>query len=204
MPTEETEMEVLHDHYKDSFAHIREYIGIRDRLLLFILILITLMLFDLFSPEESSAVMSQFICSKFGLETPVNISFLGNILWFGMVALCVKYFQTVIYIERQYAYLEKIEGALNSKFGGDLFTREGKSYLRNYPLFSDWSHILYTVIFPVILFAVLFSKITNEIGKVGKFSWFLSFNVIAFVCVAVSIGLYLISFHLKRRKEEDK
>src|SRR3990167_3273163 len=157
------------------------------------------MLFDLFSPDESSAVMAQFICSKFGLQTPINISFLGNVLWFGMLALTVKYFQTVIYIEKQYAYLEKIETALNSKFGGDIFTREGKSYLKNYPIFSCWSHVLYTIILPVILFAVLLSKIINEMYKFGAFSWFLVFNVFIFICIAISIILYLISFHLKKK-----
>ena len=37
MTSEEAKIGILHDHYVDSFLRIREYIGLRDRLLFFIL-----------------------------------------------------------------------------------------------------------------------------------------------------------------------
>ena len=34
--SDDTKLQVLHDHYKDTFVHIRTYIGSRDRLLIFV------------------------------------------------------------------------------------------------------------------------------------------------------------------------
>ena len=51
MAQAEKKFEILHDHYKDTFGHIRDYLKLRDRLFFFLLIVITLMLFQISSKE---------------------------------------------------------------------------------------------------------------------------------------------------------
>ena len=55
MPTtsEDTKLELLNDHYKDTFAHLQEFRKLREQLFLLILVAITLMLFQVFSPKEA-------------------------------------------------------------------------------------------------------------------------------------------------------
>jgi len=64
MITEDTKFQILHDHYKDSFAQIREFIQLRDRLFLLILIVVILMLFQIYSPKDSGVAISQFVSKQ--------------------------------------------------------------------------------------------------------------------------------------------
>jgi|RhiMetdeSRZDD1v2_1073273.scaffolds.fasta_scaffold159700_2 hypothetical protein len=61
MPTDDTKLQILNDHYKDSFTHLRDYLKLRDWLFFLILIVMTLMSFQLYSPRESREVIYQFL-----------------------------------------------------------------------------------------------------------------------------------------------
>ncbi len=72
-PSEDKKLEVLNDHYKDSFSHLQELLRTRDKLFFLILITITLMLYQIFSPlEEDSYKPTVFLISK-GIYTITTI-----------------------------------------------------------------------------------------------------------------------------------
>lgn len=77
-------------------------------------------------------------------------------LWFVLLCLVVRYFQTNIVVGRQYDYIHKVEDKLNAFYDiqGEMFTREGKSYLGKFQLFSTLSGYLYIIVFPVLLVIV--------------------------------------------------
>jgi len=191
-------LQLLHDHYKDTFFYIQEYIKLRDRLFLFILIMVTLMFFQVYSPSESGEAVSQFITKKLELKSPIDITFIGSIIWFGLLSLVVRYFQTVVHIERQYKYIHQIEEQLSVEYANKAFTREGKSYLNDYPLFSRWAWILYTIVFPALLIVLVIVKIVGEICQTGSSSLFLSVNVAIALFIVLSILFYLLLVHFKK------
>lgn len=195
---EEFKMQLLHDHYKDTFFFIQEYLKLRDRLFLFILIVVTFMLFQLYSPASAGEAVSHFITSKLDLKSPINITFIGSIIWFGLLSLVVRYFQTVVHIERQYKYIHQIEEQLSAEYANKVFTREGKSYLNDYPLFSSWAWILYTIVFPALLIVLVIAKIVGEIYQTGSISLLLSVNVAIALFIVLSTLFYLLLVHFKK------
>ena len=195
---EDAKLQLLHDHYKDTFFYIQEYIKLRDRLFLFILIVVTFMLFQLYSPVSAGEAVSHFITKKLELKSPIDITFIGSIIWFGLLSLVVRYFQTVVHIERQYKYIHQIEEQLSSEYANKVFTREGKAYLNNYPVFSSWAWILYTIVFPALLGALVIFKINREIWQAGSISLLISVNSAIALFIVLSILFYLLLVHFKK------
>ncbi len=147
----DAKLEALTDHYKDTFHYVREYVGIRDRLFLVVLVLLGLQFFQISSPTESSTAIVEFFKSHFGFQIMINKLALNAVLWFALLSVVIRYFQANVYINRQYNYLHALEDKFTQLLGEKLITREGGHYLSEYPLFSDWTNLLYTWVFPILL-----------------------------------------------------
>jgi hypothetical protein len=196
--SEDTKLDVLNDHYKDTFAYLQEFRKRREQLLLLILVVATIMLFQIFSPKDAEDAIGQFIAKGLDLQGPVDISFVGSVLWFSWLCLVIRYFQTAVHIERQYDYIHDLEKQLSQLYDGKAFTREGQFYLARYPLFSNWAHILYTIVFPVVLAIVVIGRVVNEILLATHLSLLLVFNVVISLCILVSVVLYVMMVHFKK------
>jgi hypothetical protein len=192
--TEDAKLQILHDHYKDTFSLLREYTRSRGRVLLFILVVVTLMLFQVASPKDAEIAMSEFVVKRLDLKSPIDISFVGSVIWFSLLCLAIRYFQTVVLIERQYRYIHRLEDQLSPTYDGKAFTREGKSYLSNYPLFSSWADKLYKIVFPALLLFVVAIKMFGE-WHYGYLSVTLIFNSLMALLILVSTILYLLLIH---------
>lgn len=190
MTSDDTKLEVLNDHYKDTFAYIREYIGIRDRFVFYILITISLLLFQAFSPEVMSKILADLLTENYKLTVPLNVNFIGSAIWFLLLALSTKYFQTVVYIEGQYLYLHKLEDELSKNYENFVFTREGKSYLKRFEYFSKWVHFVYRVVFPVLLITAVIIRLWGEFIQPDKNIWIMLINCTIAVCIMITTLLY--------------
>ena len=186
--------QTLYEHYKDTFLNIKESIKLRDKLVALVLFVLALMVLYTFWPADAITAFSQITAQKIGIAINVDGSFLGSIIWFALLATIVRYTQVVIYIERQYAYIHHIEEELQKNYNSEIiFTREGKSYLNKYPLFSDWVCLLYTTIFPLILISVVLAKITNEwVDSAYRFSFPLLLNSALAISILISVVLYML------------
>ncbi len=201
MISDETKFKALYEHYNDTFSNIKESIRLRDKLTAFILILLALIALYTFWPASALEAFTQITTQKLGFSTVVNIEYLGSIIWGVLMIVIIRYTQTVVYIERQYAYIHRIEQKLHDHYTDNVsFTREGKSYLEKYPTFSNWIYILYTIILPVLLLAIILTKIVSEWTSA---SWKPAFPVLlntAFaLCITVSIILYMIFVHKQNK-----
>jgi len=191
---------VLCSHYSDTFANIKESIKLRDKLTALILLVLAFLALYTFWPTDAITAFSGMSKQKLGLAISVNVGFLGSIVWFALLIAVVRYTQVVVYIERQYKYIHKIEEELHKHFDNSIaFTREGKSYLKDYPKFSDWIWTLYTIIFPFVLGVIVLVKIITE--------WAVSFHAITVplllnttVAVLVLISIILYMFFIHRQK----
>jgi hypothetical protein len=193
--SDDKKIELLNDHYKDTFAYLKETMRLRDRLFVFILLTITLLFFQLYSPTEAGTLIEAFIKKNLELENAISITFIGTVIWFALLAFVMRYFQTVIFIERQNKYMHRLEEQLSPYYEDKAFTREGRSYLKNYPMFSSWAYQLYTWIFPILLIFVVLGKLINEYVFTRGISLLLVFNSVIALGILISTVLYLRMVH---------
>jgi hypothetical protein len=195
--TAEKKLEILYDHYKDTFLYIRKYISIRDKLFLFSVLMGIIFLFQIYSPDKSESLISTAFASQLSLPEEVDPSFIGSILWFLFMGFTVKYFQAALNVDRQYPYLHSIEEELERYYKNQakipIFTREGKHYLTNYPFLLNLSSAFYVYITPILFIALSSIKIYQEYSakfcekwKFDASFWLLIFN--SFNCIVIIIS----------------
>ncbi len=163
MTSKDSQLEVLSAHYSETFALLKSVVEKRDRLFLYILGVIFLLLVYMSAPSVMSDWLNSFVKSQVGDSTRttnlIDVSFIGSILLLGLLSLSHTYFQTVLHIERQYGYVYQLEEQLSAHFEGNAFIREGKHYKKYKRHFSRWTKVIFWYLFPLLylLFIVVWS-----------------------------------------------
>jgi hypothetical protein len=203
MGEEEVKFQTLHDHYKDTFALQREYMKFRDRLFVYTLLVFAAMFILNIVPVDPSKAVSDIVKEQLKVTLSINRDAIHTMLWFVLLCLVVRYFQTNIVVERQYDYIHKVEDELNSSYDiqGDMFTREGKSYLNNFQSFSTLAGYLYILVFPMLLITVTSYKIYTEVMAKTSFDLTLVLDIVFWLLILVYTAVYSISLHFKKIKK---
>lgn len=186
--------QALHEHYQDTFFNITESIKLRDKLTILVFLILVFLVLYTFWPIDAATAFSQMVGQKTGISASIDQALLSSIIWLALLISLIRYLQIVVYIERQYAYIHRLEDELSKSCDNDvLFTRESKSYLKNYPIFSNWICMLYTIIFPIILIIVVIFKIINEwVISPYSFSLPLVLNTVLAAGILISLILYML------------
>jgi len=190
--SEGTHLEVLHDHYKDSFNWIREREKQRDRLFLIIITLIGLLYFELSYPEMAKQIIRHAKAGGITVDlSAVPISIFLSVTWTILFALALRYCQVSILIERQYSYLHDVEIRLEEIIDmHGMFQREGKSYLDKYPLFSTWAWIFYTMLFPSIILTAVIMAWLLETEQINGPQYMFVYDSVIATGLALTFVLY--------------
>src|SRR5215211_6194450 len=194
MPDSSSRLEVLHDHYKESFSYIRERERERDRLFLILIALFALLALEIQYPINFRGAVGTL--TFLGIELNVDALPLPAFLtatWVTVLVLTLRYCQASTNVERQYKYLHTLEDKISAELKDDeLYRREGRAYKTEYPLFSWWAWRFYVVVLPVIAITATGVLIYQEwagleyplLGKI--------FDLISASGVSVSFALYRI------------
>jgi hypothetical protein len=187
-------LEVLHDHYKESFSYIRERERERDRLFLILIALFALLALEIQYPINFRGAVGTL--TFFGIELNVDALPLPAFLtatWVTVLVITLRYCQASINVERQYKYLHTLEDKISAELKDDeLYRREGRAYKSEYPLFSWWAWRFYVVVLPVIAIIVTVVLIYNEWARLDYPLLGKLFDVISASGIAVSFVLYRI------------
>lgn len=184
------QLDILHDHYKETFAHVRERERSRDRLFLWVILLFALLALEIGYPAEFSGSMGSI--SILGGELDLGALPLAALLsatWVLTFAVVLRYCQTSVWVSRQYAYVHALEDVISPALGGgNIYRREGKVYLDNYPVLLDVAWVAYVVIFPLIIVLATVGLVLWEATQLS-FPWFhrLFDGLIAITLVTVLI-----------------
>ena len=190
-----TELQVLHEHYKDSFQNVRQDIRARGRTFIFILILNCFHFFQ-FENTRGDRIIMGLLKNQTSLEISVNQYTLEALIWFILFAAVVRYYQLNIYINRQYKYLHKLEEQFTKMVKQKFIFREGLHYLNDYPKFSSWLHILYAWTFPILVPVVgLAAILDNGVCVLKNWNGPQIFIVIFYLAIVAFTGIYLYSLH---------
>ena len=206
MIEEDTKFQVLADHYNETYKAQREVSARRDRLFLFLLILLGVILFQFSAPNLVNQIVDQYmnnlIPPKPGADPIyIDFTFVVTVIWFGLLGLAHTYFQTVLHVERQYDYIYMLERKLALPYNSEVFTREGKHYEKTNEearkMFSAWTRRIYWDLFPILLTMAVAYRIYNIFQGANNFyAW-----VNGFICVFIlnSTRIYWFSLHRKNK-----
>ncbi len=187
-------LEILYDHYKDSFSLTISHLKQREKLFVWLLIIIFLQFIEFTESEKSLEALNQIIESKINYNFHFSLEYLTIFLWFALFSISLKYFQKNTLINKNYKYIHRVEEKI-CKIAKDksFIIREGKFYLKNYSLFSNWSHAVYTWIFPLLLIFVSILRIIKD------YSYTLSgvLNLLFFITICFTTLAYLWVIHKK-------
>lgn len=209
----EQRLDMLHDHYKESFSYIRERERQRDRLFLILIGLFALLFFETQYPRGFGGALGPVAVS--GAEVDLGALPLPALLsasWALTLAIVLRYCQVAINVERQYSYLHALEEKISRELGDEeVYRREGKAYAQDYPLFSDWAWVSYVFLFPVAaLLATAVLQVYEWSGLAYPIAYKLFDSVMA-LGIAVSFYLYRLHSwlvagrgpHAEERKREE-
>lgn len=188
----ETEFNNICSHYKDTYEIHLASIKQRDTLFYALLVILALFSLQVTSTDMVNSALSSYVNKQLDISIDKNSNLFGTLLWFLLFGFSSKYYQTVIQIERQYDYIHHLEEIVSSKYPRTrAFTREGKSYLNEYPLFSNWIWFLYTLAFPLIILLCISIRIYGELANYESLGISLLPGFVCYLLVGASTILYI-------------
>jgi len=192
---EESKLQLLHEHYKDTCSVMTGYRKARDRYFYLVLIVLAVVIFDLYSPQDFADILSQFIRQQLQTTTAPDLRYIRSLIWFLLLGFTIRYCQTALHMERQYKYIHSLEETLALHFKGGAFTREGKAYLKDYQVFSTWVHYLYSFASPILLAVIVVLRTIHELRVSFPRTVLAWFDICVAIAMCISVVLYLVAFH---------
>lgn len=184
-------LSLLAEHFRETFAHQRDYIRRRDLAFGLAVLGGVLLAVRVSDMSASDRVVGALISRLVGENLALGGGVLVVLLWFVQFALVVRYFQAAMTVERHYGYIEKLEAEMCRLYGADVLARESASYLANYPKFSDWIHFVYTRIFPATLALLVVAGVVPEYSARGPWSLVVWLVLLLAGGTLATIGLFV-------------
>lgn len=192
---EQSRLEVLHDHHKDSFSYIRDRERQRDRQFLILIGLFALLIVQVQYPTRFDGALEP--TSIFGVEADLSalpFAALLSATWVLTLAITLSYCQVTVNVERQYGYLHELERELSNLLGNEsLHRRESAAYLTDYPLFQEWAYFCYRFLFPTVAVLAILLVLWAEFRGLSSTQANKWFDVA--IAVAIVVSLYLYRLH---------
>lgn len=192
-------IEVLYDHYKDTFEQQKRYLAKRDHLTVLLLILAILLIGLIFNPNYISDKLNVVLKAQvdnltFDFEF-INTGVIIAFFWFSL-----KYYMVVLQIEKMYKYLDQCEESLCAAYAGFKINREGAYYLKSYPWMNTLADKFFVIGIPLGFIILSVCKIINE------YSWTscLRFVDLVFLVLTLIFSLLYISNRVFHEEYFDK
>jgi len=188
----EKEIEIIYDHYKDTFAYIRNYIRERERYFVVSLVILILILFQVNNYSLTGELTIGALEKNLPNAGKINFEYLDSLLLFVFLSTIIKYVQLNLLIERQYPYLHKLEEKLSAEIKDAKIEREGKLYLNNYPWVTSLIHKIYSIVYPFLLLVVVGFKLINvfQVHREDEIYFLIIDSVLCGLIIIIAI-LYL-------------
>jgi len=199
-------IDLLYDHYKDTYEQIRSFIAKRDEDFIVALLFLAGSIFTTFNPAYVQNLSNTLGKVKFGIDLNLAFYMLNSVLLFISLWFLQKYYQSVTHIENLYTYIHKVEEQLCELIKDFQITREGKSYLEYFPHLKAAIQIIYTWVFPFLVVAICIIKgyweLANRQNTIPRLA--LVFDISCILAI-ISITLLHISwFHFKDFRKHKK
>lgn len=207
----ENRLAILHDHYRESFARVVEMERSRDRLFLWVIGLFALLSLEIGYPAAIGGSFGKvsILGGELNLQA-LPLAALLDATWVLTLAIVLRYCQISVWVSRQYPYIHMLEGVISPALdsarlyhadgtvlvGSDVYRREGKVYLGEYPLLLDVAWFAYVILFPVILIVATGALVIWECTELSYPFLHRSFDGLIAVTLISFVFLYRVQPHV--------
>ena len=179
-------LDLLYDHYKDSFNLSKKEQEKRNKNFVILCLLEALAFMSLLNSNKAYEVFNNIINYKIENPIPFSNTVLQTLLWILILYFSIRYCQNNIYIERQYDYIHNLEKTISSKIPDYDFNRESTNYLSKYPFVLEFIGFFYTWIIPILFISINSIRCIIEIKN-------LSFNISLILDVLMYIATVILT-----------
>lgn len=189
-------LETYYDHYKETYTLNKEAQSRRNKNFAILCVLEAISFLMLRNPDLICGLLND--AAKEQLETTIQVSngILQTLIWILIAYVLVRYVQDVLYVERQYKYLDKLEEKIAGLLGDDIFSRESDNYLKDYPLVLNLVDLFYKF-FSLVLFTVI--NIAHIAGEWRAVNSKLALACDTVICVVIFIITWFYFFEVHTR-----
>lgn len=195
-------IKILHDHYKESFSHICSLEKNRDRFYIIVILIVGALFLQVQFPLNIKGALKNVTVQDISLDLSlIPLASLLNITWTLFLVFSLRYCQAAINIERAYEYLHLLESKISSILNDkEVYVREGYAYLNNYPVFSKWVWLFYTILFPIIILLAIFILLKTELWGLQYPTLHFLYDATIAIGVSLSYVLYRFIPLIKKKK----
>lgn len=190
-------LELLYDHYKETFSLSKEAQARRNKNFIVLCILEAFSFLLLVRPEKAFELILEGINKELDMTLQLSNTIIQTLLWLLIAYIMIRYVQDMLYIERQYIYLDNLEKEINNLGTIKIFAREGENYQKGYPMVLNFIDLFYKMLMP-IFFAIINSvRIYREWMLLDKVTISLICDTVLFVSIFVVDWFYFFEIHSK-------
>lgn len=186
-------LDVLYDHYKETFSLSKEAQARRNRSFIVLCVLEAFSFFLLVRPEKAFELIIDGINKELDATLQLSDTIIQTLLWLLIAYAMIRYIQDMLYIERQYIYLDKLEKEISHSIY--VFKREGDNYQRYYPMVLNFIDLFYKMLMPVFFTIVNIIRIHKEWILLNKVSIALLCDTVLFVAIFIITWFYFFEIH---------
>lgn len=154
--------DILYDHYKESFSLTKEAQTRRNKSFIFLCLLEALSFLIYINPNKAFGLLLDGIKSKLGISLTWGNTILQTLLWILIIYVLIRYIQDMLYVERQYTYLQSLEEAISHSLATNVFNREGENYQKDYPMVLNFIDLFYKMFIPIFFIGINTLRIYME------------------------------------------
>ena len=155
-------LEIYYDHYKETYALSKKAQERRNKNFVLLCILEVISFLMIWNPSFICGLLNDAVKLKLENTIQISNSILQTFVWILLAYVLIRYVQDVMYIERQYGYIDKLENEIAGLLEKDIFSREGDGYLKDYPLVLNIVDLFYKMFCPVFFAGINIYHIIQE------------------------------------------
>lgn len=190
-------LEILYDHYKETCELSREAQNRRNKSFIGLCVLEALSFLVLIRPMDVLELFKSELKSKLDVTLNFGSNILQSLIWVSITYVMIRYVQDMLYIERQYTYMDTLEKEISEKGSVGVFNREGLHYRENYPMVLNLIDLFYKMLSPVLFLTINTIKIASEWKQLNSLTLALACDTVLYGSLSLILWFYFFEIHSK-------
>lgn len=120
-----------------------------------------------------------------------------TLLWLLIVYVMIRYIQDMLYVERQYIYLDGLEKEISNLGSVNIFAREGANYQKDYPVVLNFIDLFYKMLMPIFFALINMVRIYEEWILSDKITIAIIYDTVLFLSIFIIDWFYFFEIHVK-------
>ena len=188
-------LDMLYDHYKETFKLNKEAQSRRNKNFIILSSLEAFLFFLLIRPEKAFELITSKISKELNMSLQLSNSIIQTLIWLLIVYIMIRYVQDMLYVERQYLYLNKLEKEISYLSSTDIFSREGENYQKDYPIVLNLIDLFYKILMPVFFMVINIIRIYKEWVISSQITMALICDTVLCIAIIVIDLFYFLEIH---------